>query len=84
MFTTYCCSGAKKQKNNAFSWAKNTARGVRFLLGFNMYMFLAQCEQLYHFLAPSHNSSFFLPFCVTIRVNRPKNTPKIIPGTTYR
>ena len=35
---------------NAFSWAKNTARGVRFLLGFNMYLFLAQCEQVYLFL----------------------------------
>ena len=30
----------------AFSWAKNTARGVRFLLRFNMYLFLAQCEQV--------------------------------------
>ena len=28
-----------------------TARGVRFLLGFNMYRFLAQCEQAYLFLA---------------------------------
>ena len=36
---------------NAFSWAKNTARGVCFLLVFNMYLFLAQCEQLYLFLA---------------------------------
>ena len=35
---------------NAFSWAKNTARGVRFLLGFSMYLFLAQCEQVYLFL----------------------------------
>ena len=32
----------------AFSWAKNTARGVRFLLRFNMYLFLAQ---VYLFLA---------------------------------
>ena len=30
----------KKKKINAFSWAKNTARGVRFLLGFiNRYLF---------------------------------------------
>ena len=29
----------------AFSWAKNTARGVRFLLRFNMYLFLAQCDR---------------------------------------
>ena len=36
----------------AFSWAKNTARGVRFLLRFNMYLFWAQCEQVYVFLAP--------------------------------
>ena len=34
---------------NAFSWAKNTARGVRFLLGFNMYLISAQCEQVYLF-----------------------------------
>ena len=33
----------------AFSWAKNTARGVRFLLRFNMYLFLDQCEEVYHF-----------------------------------
>ena len=36
----YCCQGEKK-KVDAFSWAKNTARGERFLLGFNMYLFLA-------------------------------------------
>ena len=36
---------------NAFSWAKNTARGVSFVFGFNMYLFLAQCEQVYPFLA---------------------------------
>ena len=35
----------------AFLWAKNTARGVRFLLVFNMYLFLAQFEQVYLFLA---------------------------------
>ena len=34
----------------AFLWAKNTARGVRFLLGFNMYLILARCEQVYLFL----------------------------------
>ena len=28
---------------------KNTARGLRFLLRFNMYLFLAQCEQVYLF-----------------------------------
>ena len=33
-----------------FSWAKNTARGVRLLLRFNMYLFLAQCKQVYLFL----------------------------------
>ena len=42
----------KKMKMfKALSWAKNTARGVRFLLRFNMYLFLAQCEQVYLFLA---------------------------------
>ena len=35
----------------AFSWAKNTARGVRFLLRFNMHLFLAQSEQVYLILA---------------------------------
>ena len=50
----YCCSGAKNNNVNAFLWAKNTARGVRFLLGFNMYLFLAQCEQVYLFLALAH------------------------------
>ena len=29
---------------------QNTARGVRFLLGFNVYLFLAQFEQVYLFL----------------------------------
>ena len=42
---------AQKKMFNAFSWAKNTARGVHFLLGFNMYLILAQCEQVYLFLA---------------------------------
>ena len=46
----------KKKKINAFSWAKNTARGVRFLLGFiNRYLFLAQCEQVYLFSALAQN-----------------------------
>ena len=51
----YCCSSAKHNvyqvPANAFSWAKNAARGVRFLLGFNMYLILAHCEQVYMFLA---------------------------------
>ena len=51
IFTTTAVQAQHKNKNNAFSWAKNTARGVRFLLGFNMYLFLAQCEQVYLFLA---------------------------------
>ena len=29
---------------------QNNARGVRFLLDFNMCLFLAQCEQVYLFL----------------------------------
>ena len=44
-----------------FSWTKNTARGVLFLLRFNMYLFLAQCEQVYLFLA------FVLFFTLDIR-----------------
>ena len=39
----------------AFSWAENTARGVRFLLGFDMYLILAQCEQVYLFGGFAHN-----------------------------
>ena len=40
IFTTVLLFRRKKEKKiNAFSWAKNTARGVRFLLGFNMYLF---------------------------------------------
>ena len=43
----YYCTAVQAQNEimfNAFSWAKNTARGMRFLLGFNMYLFLVQCE----------------------------------------
>ena len=57
IFTT--TSGAQK-KVDAFSWAKNTARGVRFLLGFDMYLFLAICEQVYLFLALSLINIFIL------------------------
>ena len=39
----------RKKINIKISWAKNTARGVRFLLGFSMYLILAQCEQVYLF-----------------------------------
>ena len=45
---------AQKKKSSKLSPAKNTARGVRFLLCFNMYLFLAQCEQVYLFLALAH------------------------------
>ena len=38
----------RRKNNDAFLWTKNTSRGVR-LLGFNMYQFLAQCEQVYLF-----------------------------------
>ena len=41
----------KKKNFQAFSGAKNTARGVHFLLRFNMYLLLARCEQVYLFLA---------------------------------
>ena len=34
-----------------FPLAKHTAGGVRFLLGFNVYLFLAQCEQVHLFSA---------------------------------
>ena len=47
----YCCSGANNFFFKGFSRAKNTARGVRFLLRFNIYLFLAQCKQVYLLLA---------------------------------
>ena len=54
IFTTENCTAVQARKIiifNAFSRAKNTARGVRFLLGFNTYLILAQCEQVHLFLA---------------------------------
>ena len=51
IFTSTAAQAQKKKMFNAFSWAKNTARGVRFLLSFNMYQFLAQCEQVCLILA---------------------------------
>ena len=49
--TTTAVHAQKMKMFKAFSWAKNTARGVRFLLRFNMYPFLAQCQQVHLFLA---------------------------------
>ena len=43
-----------------FSWAKNIARVVRFLLRINMYLLLAQCKQVYLFLAPAQRQSNFI------------------------
>ena len=40
----------KKNTFEVISWAENTPRGVRFLLRFSMYLFLARCEQVYLFL----------------------------------
>ena len=40
--STTAVQAQKKKKFNSFSSAKNTARGVRFLRGFHMYLFLAQ------------------------------------------
>ena len=36
---------------NAFSWANNSARSVRFLKGSDVYLFLAQFEKVSLFLA---------------------------------
>ena len=66
----YCCTAVLAQKIimfNAFSWAKNTAHGVRFVLGFNMYLILAQCEQVRLFLALAqlqitNCEIFYVPF----------------------
>ena len=55
IFTTVLLFRRKKKLFNAFSWAKNTTRGVRFLRGFNTYLILALCEQVYLFLALDPN-----------------------------
>ena len=54
----YCCLGANIYMYTwyimyvyGFSWAENTARGVRFVRRFDMYLFLAQCDQGYPFWA---------------------------------
>ena len=47
----YCSSGAKTKCFKVSHDTKNTVGGVRFLLRFNMDLFLAQCEQVYLFLA---------------------------------
>ena len=39
---------------------QTTARGVRFLFGFSMYLFLAQCEQVYLILALALYESLIL------------------------
>ena len=36
----------RRKKRERFSWAKKTAHGMRFLLRFNTYLFLAPCEQV--------------------------------------
>ena len=48
--TTTAVVRRKKAKKITLSWAKNTARGVRFLIRFNMYLIWVQCEQVYLFL----------------------------------
>ena len=40
--TTTAVVRRKKAKKITLSWAKNTARGVRFLIRFNMYLFLGR------------------------------------------
>ena len=47
----------KKKKCLKVPHGPKPARGVRFLLRFNMYLFLAQYEQMYLFLAPSQYKS---------------------------
>ena len=59
--TTTAVHAQKMKMFKAFSWAKNTARGVRFLLGFNMYLCLAQCEQVYLFFGILPINIIFLP-----------------------
>ena len=64
----YCCLGAKRNMFQGFVWwAKNTARGVRFLLRFNMYLFLAQCEQVYLCLARALNNMSYVHVLRKIR-----------------
>ena len=60
---------------NDFSWAKNTARGVRFLLGFDVYLFWAQCEQVLLFWHLPYESVQTI-YCYTDL--GPAKKPKII------
>ena len=60
---------------NDFSWAKNTTRGVRFLLGFDVYLFWAQCEQVLLFWHLPYESVQTI-YCYTDL--GPAKKPKII------
>ena len=60
----------------ALSWAKNTARGVRFLLRFNMYLFLAQRDQVYLFLA--HSKKKFARPCLQAKPIRNRHADGFI------
>ena len=52
---SFCCSGANSKVCLIISHSqkvlKNTVRGVRFLLGFIIYLILAQMDQVYLILA---------------------------------
>ena len=48
-------TAAVRDKKKHFSWAKNTVRGVRFLLRFNFHMRWAQFYQVHLFLAFAHS-----------------------------
>ena len=65
--TTTAVHAQKMKMFKVFSWAKNTARGVRFLLRFNMYLFLAQCEQVYLCLARALNNMSYVHVLRKIR-----------------
>ena len=54
IFTTINTTPVQAQKNKNISLSRlgeNTTSGVRFLLGFGMYLILTQCGQVYLFLA---------------------------------
>ena len=65
-----------EKKVYGFPMARNTARGVRFLLRFSIYLFLTQSEQVYLFLAFDQKNSRKLKEEVEKRVLGDKKVKK--------
>ena len=53
-------TGACDYTGKSWKGRRNEKGGVRFFLGFNMYLFLAQCEQVYLLLALDHNTTWYI------------------------